>query len=118
MSLSPQTQYVQCVIDLYRCTPGTSGFARRADRCFAAALYDRRVPLEIVQAALLLAAARRQQRPSDVPPLAPIASFHYFRPVIDELITDQPDPGYLRYLRLSLLNLAPLLASALDHQFP
>lgn len=118
MPLSPRTTYVKRVINLYRCTPGTSGFARRADRCLAAALYDRCVPLEIVQAALLLAAARRHQRPNDAPPLTPIASFHYFRPVIDELVTEQPDPGYLRYLRLSLVNLAPLLASALDHQFP
>jgi hypothetical protein len=118
MTLSTRTQYVKRVIDLYRCTPGTSGFARRADRCFAAALYDRCVPLQIVQAALLLAAARRSRRPNDAPPIAPIASFHYFRPVIDELITAQPDPDYLHYLRQSLVHLAPLLASALDHQFP
>jgi hypothetical protein len=118
MPLSPRTQYVKRVIDLYRCTPGASGFARRADRCLAAALYDRHVPLEIVQAALLLAAARRSRRHNDAPPLAPIGSLHYFRPVIDELTTAQPDPTYLRYLRQSLVNLAPLLASALDHQFP
>lgn len=118
LSLSPRKHYVQRVIELYRCTPGASGFARRADRCLAAALYDRCVPLEIVHAALLLATARRHQRPSDATPLAPIASLHYFRPVIDELTTTQPDPGYLRYLRLSLINLAPDLASALDPQFP
>jgi len=118
MPLSPRTQYVKRVIDLYQCTPGTSGFARRADRCFAEALYDRQVSLEIVQAALLLAATRRSRRPNDAPPMAPIASLHYFRPVIEELITAQPDPAYLRYLRQSLVHLAPLLASALDHQFP
>lgn len=118
MPLSARTQYVNRVLDLYRCTPGASGFARRADRCLAAALYDRQVPLEIVHAALLLAAARRSRRPNDAPPMAPIASLHYFRPVIEELITAQPEPAYLRYLRQSLVHLAPLLASALEHQFP
>lgn len=118
MPLSTRTQYVKHVIDLYRSTPGTSGFARRADRCFAVALYDRGVPLEIVQAALLLAAARRSRRSSSAPPITSIASLHYFRPVIDELITERPDPAYLRYLRQSLANLAPLLALPLDHQFP
>jgi hypothetical protein len=117
MPLSPRTQYVNRVLHLYRCTPGASGFARRADRCFAAALYDRQVSLEILQAALLLAAARRSRRPNDAPPLAPIASLHYFRPVIEELMAVRPDPAYLRYLRQSLVHLAPLLASALDHQF-
>lgn len=117
MPLSPRTQYVKRVLDLYRCTPGASGFARRADRCLAAALYDRQVSLEIVQAALLLAAARRSRRPGDAPPIAPIASLHYFRPVIEELMAARPDPAYLHYLRQSLRNLAPLLASALDHQF-
>jgi hypothetical protein len=38
-------------------------------------IYDRQVPLEIVQAALLLAAARRSRRPSDVNSIAPSPRF-------------------------------------------
>lgn len=116
--MSPRQRYAQQVIDLYRRTPGASGFARRADHCLAATLFDRRVPLEIVQAALLLAVARRAQRPNGATPLAPIASLHYFLPIIDELLKTQPDPGYIRYLRQSLASIAPDLANATDHQIP
>lgn len=118
MPLSPRQRYAQQVIDLYRSTPGASGFARRADRCLAAALFDRSVPREIVYAALLLAVARRAQRPRDATPLAPIASLHYFLPIIDELLAARPDPGYIRYLRQSLTSIAPALVSAIEHQFP
>lgn len=115
--MSPRQRYVQQVIDLYRCTPGgASGFVRRADRCLAAALFDRRIPLEIVHAALLLAVARRAQRPQGATPLARIASLHYFLPIIDELLDAQPDPGYLSYLRQSLATLAPALVNAIEHQ--
>lgn len=116
--MSPRQCYAQQVIDLYRRTPGASGFARRADRCLAATLFDRRVPLEIVHAALLLAAARRAQRPNGATPLARIASLHYFLPIIDELLKAQPDPGYIRYLRQSLASIAPDLVNAIDHQIP
>jgi hypothetical protein len=116
--VSPRQRYAQQVIALYRCAPGTSGFARRADRCLAATLFDRRVPLQIVQAALLLAAARRAQRPNGAAPLARIASLHYFLPIIDELLDVQPDPGYIRYLRQRLATIAPDLLNAIDHQIP
>ena len=39
------------------------------DRLFAAQLYERGVPLETVENALILAAARRSARPADAPPL-------------------------------------------------
>src|SRR6266508_3625756 len=107
MPLSPRQRYTQRVLDLYRSTPGASGFARRADRHLAAALYDRRIPLEIVHTALLLVVARRAQRPHDAQPLAPIASLHYFLPVIDELLATPTDVAYLRYLRRRLAPLAP-----------
>lgn len=36
---------------------------------------------------------------SDPPPLlTPIRSLHYFIPIIDELLSSPPDPGYLNYL--------------------
>lgn len=118
MPLSPRQRYAQRVLDLYRWTPGTSGLARRSDRCLAAALYDRRIPLQTVYAALLLAAARRLCRPSEAPPLAPIATLHYFRPVIDELIALPLDPEYIHYLRHVLASHAPALVAANHHQIP
>jgi hypothetical protein len=108
--------YVQRILDLYRLVPGRSAQPRRSDRRLAAELHDRGVSFEVVAAALLLAVARRSFRSSSAPPLAPIATLHYFRPVIDELLVASPEPGYLRYLRHKLASVAPSFAAALDHQ--
>ena len=43
-----QCEYVRRVLEAYRLTPGTAGVVRRADRLFAAQLYDRGVPLPTV----------------------------------------------------------------------
>lgn len=118
MSLSPCQRYTQCVLDLYRRTPGTPGIARRADRRLAVSLHDRQIPLDIVHTALLLAVARRHRRPYNAPPLAPIATLHYFLPIIDELIATPPETGYLEYLRQSLVSIVPALVAAVDHQIP
>jgi hypothetical protein len=108
--------YVQRVLELYRLAPGTTGQLRRSDRQLAGTLHDRGVSIEIVHAALILAVARRTFR--SAPPLAPIATLHYIRPVIHELITQPPEPGYLTYLRNKLATVAPALVVAGDHQLP
>lgn len=118
VSLSPHAGYVDRVLALYRCTPGTTGHARGADRRLAAAMGSRRIPLVTVQSALLLATARRTLRPSAAQPLPPIATLHYFLPVIEELLATPADHGYLDYLRLRLAPLAPALVAPLDHQLP
>ena len=110
--------YVQSVLDLYRRVPGTSGHLRRSDRRLAAELHDRGVSLEMVQAALLLAVTRRTFRSPAAPPLAPIATLHYIRPLIDELLAEPPEPAYLTYLRYKLASIAPELVAAADHQLP
>jgi len=110
--------YVQRVLDLYRRVPGITGHLRRSDRQLAGHLHDRGVSLEIVHAALLLAITRRTFRPAAAPPLAPIASLHYIRPLIDELIAQPPEPAYLSYLRYKLATLAPEFVAAADHQLP
>lgn len=91
--------YIERLLDLYRHTPETTGVVRRADRSLAAQLYDRRVPLELLEIALRLTTARRQLRPPDAPPLTIIRSLHYFLPVLDELADPTIDPDYLDYLR-------------------
>ena len=110
--------YIQRVLDLYRLAPGTTGHLRRSDRQLAGTLHDRGVSLEIVHAALLLAVARRTFRSASAAPLAPIASLHYFRPVIDEVIAEPPEPGYVGYIRYKLTNVAPDLVAAGGHQLP
>jgi hypothetical protein len=110
--------YIQRILDLYRLAPGTTGHLRRSDRRLAGELYDRGVALEIVYAAMILAVARRTFRPKNAAPLAPIATLHYIRPVIDELIAEPPAPGYLSYIRYKLAALAPHFVAVGDHQLP
>ena len=54
-----QREYIRRLLEAYRATPGTAGVVRRPDRLLAAQLHERGVPLEAVENALILAAARR-----------------------------------------------------------
>lgn len=110
--------YVQRTLDLYRLAPGTTGHPRRSDRRLAGELYDRGISLDVIREALLLAVARRTFRSESAPSLAPIATLHYFRPVIDELIAEPPEPGYLSYIRSKLASIAPELIAAGGPQLP
>jgi hypothetical protein len=94
-----QREYVRRLLEAYRATPGTCGAVRRPDRLLAAQLHQRGVPLEAVENALTLAAARRLARPTDAPPLGVIRSLAYFSPVIEEVLQLQVGPEYFRHLR-------------------
>ena len=87
-----QREYVRRLLDAYRATPGTCGVVRRPDRLLAAQLYERGVPLMVVENALALAALRRLIRPDGATPLAMIRSLAYFLPVIDEVLATDVDP--------------------------
>jgi len=100
-----QREYVRRVLDAYRATPGTMGIVRRSDRLFAVQLHERAVPLDVIENAMTLAAARRLARPDDAAPLSTIRSLAYFSPVIDELLQSQPSPEYFRHLRQRLQKL-------------
>lgn len=95
-----RSQDVQRLLDLYCGLPHTA--ARRpstADRRLATQLCDQTIPFELIEAALLLATARRNARDPKAPPLPPIRSLAYFLPVVEELRLHPPHPDYLRYLR-------------------
>jgi hypothetical protein len=94
-----QHEYLRQVLEAYRSTPGSTGVVRRADRLFATQLYDRGVPLQAVENAQLLAAARRSVRPADAPPLGMIRSLAYFSPVIEEVLQLKVGQEYFRHLR-------------------
>src|SRR5258708_5919004 len=94
-----QREYVRKLREPYRRTPGTCGAARRSDRLPAAQLHQRGVPLEAVETALTLAAARRLARPANALPLGIIRSLAYFSPVIEEVLSLSVSPEYFRFLR-------------------
>lgn len=102
-----QREYVRRLLEAYRATPGTSGAVRRPDRLLAVQLHERGVPLEVVENALTLAAARRLARPAEAPPLGIIRSLAYFSPVIEEVLRLQVGPEYFRHLRHRLPPLTP-----------
>jgi hypothetical protein len=97
-----QREYVRRLLEAYRATPGTCGAVRRADRLLAAQLHDRGVPLEAVENALVLAAARRLMRPTDAAPLGTIRSLAYFSSVIEEVLQMKVSQEYFRYVRHTL----------------
>jgi hypothetical protein len=101
-----QRDYVRRVLEAYRTTPGTCGAVRRADRLLAAQLHERGVPIEAVENALTLAAARRLIRPEGSPPLGIVRSLAYFSPVVEEVLHIQAGPDYFRFLRGKLQRLA------------
>jgi hypothetical protein len=94
-----QREYVDRVLAAYRSTPGTCGAVRRPDRDLAVRLYERGVPVEGVENALTLAAARRLIRRSDAMALGTVRSLAYFEPVIEEVLQSPISPEYFRYLR-------------------
>ncbi len=90
--------YIARVLAEYLRLPHTPDRPRAADRAVAAQLHRRGIPLATVRAALLLATARRLQRPADAVPLAPVRSLAYFLPVVEEVDREGIGEGYVGYL--------------------
>jgi hypothetical protein len=93
--------YVQTVLNLYAHTRDIACPARRSDRLLANYFFDRHVPIDIVEAALLLGSARRLGHRGALA-LQAIRSLHYFEPIVEELIAQPPPRGYIDYLRLKV----------------
>lgn len=94
-----QNDYVHKVLAAYRHTPGTTGRVNRQDRLLAVTLYQRGIPLAVIENALVLGAVRRLYRDLDAPPLPPVRSLHYFRHLIEEVLALKINPAYFQYLR-------------------
>ena len=95
-------QYLRQVILLYRALPDTPDRFHNGDRTIANRLFESRVPISKVEAALLLGTARRACRDPHLPPLQPIRSLAYFMPILGQLPKTPPPDGYLDYLRHSI----------------
>lgn len=90
--------YVDAVVRNYLRLPGTPVRASRNDRKLAATLYERGVPLRVVWAAFVIAAARWALRSPQQRKLEAIRTLHYFVPAIDEALDAPPDSDYILYL--------------------
>lgn len=99
---SGREDYVRKVLEAYRNTPGTCGNLRRSDRLLAIQLYQRGIPLNKIENALVLAAVRRLIRPTDAPPLTTVRSLAYFMPVIEEVLETEVGEEYFQYARQKL----------------
>lgn len=91
--------YRQTVLDLYLRLPDTPRRLSRHDLRLVRQLWERQVPMRVVEAAFLLASARRGARRPDAMPLGPIRSLHYFLPLIEELLANPVPESYVAYLR-------------------
>ena len=100
--------YIDALLAFYHQLPDTPRRHSRYDRRLAAQLCQQNIPLALIEAAFLLATARRLLRHPSFPPLNPIRSLHYFLPVIEELLDQPPPPTYLEYLRSKLASHLPI----------
>jgi hypothetical protein len=109
MSLTPPADtlefYVLAVLTLYLELPDTPASASPLDEAWARLFFQRRIPLEVVEAALLLGSLRRRARLPDAPPLAGIRSLAYFQPIIEELARTPVSESYRATLRLKMQRL-------------
>jgi len=99
-----RTLYVRRLLEAYAKIPTGAGRVRPHDRRLAHRLFDQRISLRLVEAALNLAAARRLFRTHQDEPLAPIRSLHYVLPLIEEIRNQPIDPDYLDFIAFKLRN--------------
>lgn len=103
--------YRQALLELYLRLPDTPRRLSRFDLRLVRQLWERQIPVNLIETALLLASARRAARPANALPLGPIRSLHYFLPVIEELIANPVPTSYVAYLR-SKVTLRPASSHA------
>lgn len=110
----PRHPDLKAALDLYARLPGPSRRPSRSDWATAHALLIAGISLQTLQAAMLLATLRRHQQPPDQPPLEPVRSFAYYRPLALHLHRQPLDPGYLGYLHESFRATFPGYKSPLE----
>jgi hypothetical protein len=94
--------YVRTVLSLYLRLPGSPRRICLNDRILAQQWFARQIPIDIVEAALLLGVGRRIYRRPNALKLAPIRSIAYFAAVVEELLDQPPPQTYIAYLRYKL----------------
>ena len=98
---------IERLLRLYLALPHTPTRASRYDRRLALELRQRQISWDVVETALLLAMARRCFRDPSLAPIPTIRSLHYFLPVIEEVLSMEISPEYVRYLKRKLASHLP-----------
>jgi hypothetical protein len=107
VTICTRQRYADAVVKNYVRLPGTPLRAGRRDRQLAATFYDQGIPMHVVWAAFVIAAARWALRGPQQPKLPAIRTLYYFVAAIDEVLATSPDPDYVKYLAGKL---RPLIA--------
>ena len=96
--MTPRHLYVRTVLNLYGQLPDTSPRSPLNDRAVADHFFDRQIPIDIVETALLLGSARRLFR---CPALAlpPIRSLADFESIVQQLLPHPFPPEFFHSWR-------------------
>jgi hypothetical protein len=94
--------YIRAVLDLYASIPCSAFPSRRSDRDLAGSFYERRIPLDIIEASLLLGLARRLCRADGTRRYAHFTTSNH----VEEVAAKPLPSGYIRYLRLKIRSAA------------
>ena len=96
-------RYIRKIIDLYLNLPETPTRCARSDIQLASKWYQEQIKPGDVQAAMLIATARRLfRRNTHESPLGPIRTLHYFQPVLQEVRQQPLEADYVEYLRKNI----------------
>ena len=98
---------VTAVLKLYLDLPDTPRRASSYDQAIARSFFERGLPLEVVESALLLGSLRRLRRPEKALPLSPLRSLAYFSSLIDEIQQLPLPPAFHAHLRHQASQLFP-----------
>ncbi|MBV6434746.1 MAG: hypothetical protein IANPNBLG_05030 [Bryobacteraceae bacterium] len=99
MTSAAAPAFVIAVLKLYLDLPDTPHRASSYDQAVARLLFERGVPLDVVESALLLGSLRRLRRPAGALLLSPVRSLAYYSPVIDEILQLPLPPAFHAHLR-------------------
>jgi hypothetical protein len=100
--MTDRQNYIRTLLDIYAHTPGVAVSARGSDQILAGCLFDRHIPIDVVESALLLGSARRMVSSLNGAVLSPVRSLHYFAPIVEEVLRQPLPPNYVHYLRLKI----------------
>jgi hypothetical protein len=108
------TSYVDSLRKFFITLSCTSGRFGPSEERQAEALEKKGIPLQTIEDAMLVGACRKYVSWINNGPSAPIASLHYFDPIIEEVL-ERPFPaGYREYMNLQVEKLAKLHAARIE----